>query len=330
MSMNIPSVKYLKVKSAKRLKEGNNPRQVILIYAGAVALSALVVNAVTYLLEGQISQTSGLQSISTRSALSTTNTVLTIVQALLLMCLSLGYSAAMLRIARGQFASGNSLKAGFERIWLLLRTKLLQMVMLFAMTFALCLLVVNIYMMTSLSNRLTTAMLPLLTSETITTETIESMLVTVYQAMLPLLLIYVAVLIPLLWCFSCTYRLADYLMIDKPQLGAIGVMRESRKLMRGHKWLMFRTDISFWWYYLLQALVSCLVYLELILSIFGVSLPLSSVAYFFVVVLIYLAADFAVRYFFSNRVAVTYAMFYDCLCPKENENGAVLGNIFQM
>ena len=57
---------------------------------------------------------------------------------------------------------------------------------------------------------------------------------------------------------------------------------------------------------------------------------LSPEAYFFAIVLVYLAADFAVRYFFSNRVAVTYALFYDSLCPREKPEGAVLGNIFQM
>ena len=124
--------------------------------------------------------------------------------------------------------------------------------------------------------------------------------------------------------------MVDYLLIDRPQLGAFGVLRESRRMIHGNMKMMLRVDISLWWYYVLQWLVSCLIYLDLLLAIFGVSLPLSPVAYFFAIVLTYLAADFALRYFFSNRIAVTYALFYDSLCPKQPQDGAVLGNIFQM
>ena len=92
--------------------------------------------------------------------------------------------------------------------------------------------------------------------------------------------------------------------------------------------MMLRVDLSFWWYYLLQALVSVLIYLNMVLALFAIGLP-PEVLYWGTVVL-YLAADFTLRYFFSNKVAVTYALFYDSLCPKQEQSGAVLGNIFQM
>lgn len=328
--MSIPSAKYLKVKAANRLKDGKEPQKIVLVYAGILAGSSLIVNAVKYLLEGQISQTGGLQGIGTRSALSTASSALTIAYMLLTLCLTLGYAAAMLRIARGQFASVNTLKAGLERIWLLLRTRLLQGIILIAMSFALCLLVVNIYVLTPFANQLTAAMLPLMGDGVLTTEAIMSVWESAYGAMLPITIIYLAALLVLLWFFSCTYRMVDYLLIDRPQLGAFGALRESRRMMRGNMKMMLRVDLSFWWYYLLQFVVGCLVYLDLILAICGVALPLSPAAYFFAIVLVYLAADFAVRYFFSNRVAVAYALFYDSLCPREKPEGAVLGNIFQM
>lgn len=329
--MSIPSAKYLKVKAAHRLKDGKEPQKIVLVYAGLLAGSSLIVNAVKYLLDGQISQTGGLQGIGTRSALSTASSALTIAYMLLTICLTLGYTAAMLRIARGQFTSVNTLKAGLERIWLLLRTRLLQGIILVAMSFALCLFVANIYVLTPFSNQLIAAMLPLMEDGAVlTSDAIMSVWESAYGAMLPITIIYLAALLVLLWFFSCTYRMVDYLLIDRPQLGAFGALRESRRMMHGNMKMMFRVDLSFWWYYLLQFIVGCLVYLDLILAICGVALPLSSAAYFFAVVLVYLAADFAVRYFFSNRVAVTYALFYDNLCPKEKPEGAVLGNIFQM
>lgn len=323
--MSIPSAKYLKKKASNRLQSGNDPKKVVLVYAGIVALSSLVVTVVQDLLDSQISQTGGIQNIGTRSMLTTADTVLTIAQLLLVMCLTLGYTGSMLRIARGQYASPNSLKAGGERIWVLLRTRLLQMLIMTAAAFALCFLVINVCLLTPLSNRVIAVM------GTVSAEELLSnglALIALYSAMLPIMLIYLVVLVPLLWYFSCTYRMVDYLLIDRPQLGAFGVLRESRRMMQGNMKMMFRVDLSFWWYYLLQALVSVLIYLNMVLALFAIGLP-PEVLYWGTVVL-YLAADFALRYFFSNKVAVTYALFYDSLCPKQEQSGAVLGNIFQM
>lgn len=323
--MSIPSAKYLKKKASNRLQSGNDPKKVVLVYAGIVALSSLVVTVVQDLLDSQISQTGGIQNIGTRSMLTTADTVLTIAQLLLVMCLTLGYTGSMLRIARGQYASPNSLKAGGERIWVLLRTRLLQMLIMTAAAFALCFLVINVCLLTPLSNRVIAVM------GTVSAEELLSnglALIALYSAMLPIILIYLVALVPLLWYFSCTYRMVDYLLIDRPQLGAFGVLRESRRMMQGNMKMMLRVDLSFWWYYLLQALVSMLIYLNMVLAPFAIGLP-PEVLYWGTVVL-YLAADFALRYFFSNKVAVTYALFYDSLCPKQEQSGAVLGNIFQM
>ena len=323
--MSIPSAKYLKKKASNRLQSGNDPKKVVLVYAGIVALSSLVVTVVQDLLDSQISQTGGIQNIGTRSILTTADTVLTIAQLLLVMCLTLGYTGSMLRIARGQYASPNSLKAGGERIWVLLRTRLLQMLIMTAAAFALCFLVINVCLLTPLSNRVIAVM------GTVSAEELLSnglALIALYSAMLPIMLIYLVALVPLLWYFSCTYRMVDYLLIDRPQLGAFGVLRESRRMMQGNMKMMFRVDLSFWWYYLLQALVSVLIYLNMVLAPFAIGLP-PEVLYWGTVVL-YLAVDFALRYFFSNKVAVTYALFYDSLCPKQEQSGAVLGNIFQM
>lgn len=323
--MSIPSAKYLKKKADNRLQSGKDPKKVVLVYAGIVAASSLVVTVVRNLLNSQISQTGGIQNIGTRSMLTTADTVLTVAQLLLVMCLALGYTGSMLRIARGQYASPNSLKAGAERIWLLLRTRLLQGLILAAASFSLCFLVVNLCLLTPLSSRLI-AVMGTFSAEALMADDIA--ILSLYSAMLPIMLIYLVALVPLLWYFSCTYRMVDYLLIDRPQLGAFGALRESRRMMQGNKKMMFRVDLSFWWYYVLQAVVTALVYLNTVLAMFGLGLP-AEVLYWGTIVL-YLVADFAVRYFFSNKIAVTYALFYDTLCPKQEQSGAVLGNIFQL
>lgn len=332
--MNIPSAKYLKVKAANRLESGKDPQKVVLVYSAIVALSALAVNVVQFILDNQISKTGGLQNIGTRSVLSTLNAVLPLVQTVVLMCLALGYTAAMLRIARRQYASEKTLKAGFERFWVLLRTRLLLMLIYFAIAFGLSYLAMILFLVTPFSSGLTDLILSLSASGAITPEALlndEALLLALYDALIPMMVIYLVLLIPIIWAVSYRYRLVNYFLIDQPKLGAFGALRESKQKMKGNIKCLFKIDLSYWWYYLLRMLSASLVYVDLILMILGIQLPLSGTMQYFAVVIVYLASDFALNYFFLNRVETTYALFYDTLNPQQPpQEGAVLGNIFQM
>ena len=332
--MSIPSSKYLKVKAANRLESGKDPKKVVLVYSAVVALSALAVNVVQFILDSQISKTGGLQNIGTRSALSTLSSVLPLVQTLVLMCLGLGYTAAVLRLVRRQYASEKALKAGFERFWLLLRTRLLQALIYGGIAFLLSYVAMAIFMLSPFSDRLSSLALSLSAAGAITPEALlnnTALLASAYEALMPMMVIYCILLVIVIWAVSYRFRLVDYLLIDQPQLGALSALRTSRQKMKGHIKELFKLDISFWWYYLLRALSAGLIYLDMVLAILGVQLPLSSTASFFGVILAYLGSDFALNYFFLNRVEMAYALFYDILNPQQPpQEGAVLGNIFQM
>ena len=332
--MSIPSSKYLKVKAANRLESGKDPKKVVLVYSAIVALSALAVNVVQFILDSQISKTGGLQNIGTRSALSTLSSVLPLVQTLVLMCLGLGYTAAVLRLVRRQYASEKTLKAGFERFWLLLRTRLLQALIYGGIAFLLSYVAMAIFMLSPFSDRLSSLALSLSAAGAITPEALlnnTALLASAYEALMPMMVIYCILLVIVIWAVSYRFRLVDYLLIDQPQLGALSALRTSRQKMKGHIKELFKLDISFWWYYLLRALSAGLIYLDMVLAILGVQLPLSPTASFFGVILAYLGSDFALNYFFLNRVEMTYALFYDTLNPQQPpQQGAILGNIFQM
>lgn len=332
--MNIPSAKYLKVKAANRLSSGKDPRRVVLVYSSIVALSALAVNLIQYFLQNEISKTGGLQNIGTRSMLSTLNSALPLIQSLVLMCLGLGYTAAMLRLVRRQYASEKTLKAGFERFWVLLRSRLLLMLIYGGIAFGLSYLAMAIFMLTPLSSKLTTLALPLVSSGNFSPEALlsdETLLLSMYDAIMPMMVIYCLLLIPVIWFVSYRFRMMDYLLLDQPGIGAIAAMRASNQLMKGNVKNLLKLDFSFWWYYLLRVLSMSLVYLDLVLAILGVQLPLSVLGQFLAVTILYLASDFALNYFLMNRVESSYALFYDILNPQQlPKEGAILGNIFQM
>ena len=78
------------------------------------------------------------------------------------------------------------------------------------------------------------------------------------------LLFYGAVFGITLW-ISYRYALAPFLLMDRPEAGAIAPVRESVAMMRGWKWEYFKLDFSFFGWYLLNFLLSLGVELAFIL-----------------------------------------------------------------
>lgn len=332
--MNIPTAKYLKNKAGRRLAEGKEPKKVVLVYAGISAAMALLTTAVRYALSHQISQTGGLQNMGIRSILSTADSILPILETVLMMCLGLGYLAAMLRISRRQYASPRTLKAGLERFWPLLCSKLLQGLIYAGIAFGVFYAALAVFMVSPFSNRFMNAMTPYVSEPGVTPEMLlanDALLDSLFGTLTPMLIIYAAMYLPLVIFFSYRYRMTDYIIVDKPGTGAVAAMRESRMMMRGNALRLFKVDLSFWWYYLLRALATVLLDLDIILAIFGVALRVATEVSFFGCAILYLAADFCINYFFMNTVSVTQALAYTSLVPKEEkQDGVVLGNIFQM
>lgn len=332
--MTIPSSKYLKNKARNRLASGKEPQKVMLWYVGISAVLTLLVAALRYFLSTQISKTGGLQNIGTRSILSTMDTLLPILQLVILMCLGLGYTAAMLRISRRQYVSPKTLKAGLERFWPLLLSKVLQGLIYAGAAFLIVYLATAIFLLTPLSNSFTEQLMPLVATGTLTPETLlqdDALMTELSATLTPVILIYAVLYIPAVAMISYRYRMTDFIIVDQPGCGALNAMRQSKYLMRGNKVKLFRVDLSFWWYHLLRMLATGVLYLDQVLMIFGKPLMLPEVVSFFGLAIAYLAVDFAISFFFLNYESVTMALAYTSIVPKKEEtNTAVLGNIFNV
>ena len=150
------------------------------------------------------------------------------------------------------------------------------------------------------------------------------------DAMMPLLLIYLVLYLVVIVPISFHFRMASYLLADQPRCGAFAALKGSFQMMRRNCLKLLKVDLHLWWYHALVFLAGLIAYGDWILSWLGISLPVSGEVAFYVFQIAYLAALFAVYYFFRNRVELTYIMAYEALRPKEKQNSVVLGNIFQM
>ena len=323
--MDIRNTRQLKDFSAGRLANAREGQKIILYFSLITIAVLAVATVVNYVLSQQIAKTGGLGSMSIRSALTTA-------QMVFLMCLELGYLSTMLRIARGQYASPNGMRLGFDRFWVLLRCTLLKGLIFGGVAIASLYVAMMIYMMTPLSNSAVDILMPLVKNAGTSGILLDDATYTqLMDAMMPATVLSGVLSLALAAPVFYRYRMADYLIIDRPAIGALAALRDSRVMTKGNRWNLFRLDLSMWWYYAAMLVSIAVNYGDQLLPDLGITLPFSDTVAYFLFFGVYLAVTFVIFYFLRNRVEVTYALAYDSHRPREPENkGAVLGNIFQM
>ena len=330
--MDIRNTRQLKELSAGRLANARDGQKIVLYYSLITVAVSAAATGVSYALSRQISETGGLGSMGVRSALTTAQTLLPIAQSVFLMCLTLGYLATMLRIARGQYASPNGMLLGFDRFWVLLRCTLLKGLIFGGVAVASLYVAMMIYMMTPLSDSAVDILMPLVKNAGASGIALDdATYARLMDATMPAMGIFGVLFLALAAPLFYRYRMTDYLIIDRPGAGALAALRDSRMMTKGSRWNLFRLDVSMWWYYAAVLASTAIGYGDQFLPALGITLPFSDTVAYFLFFGAYLAVIFVIYYFLRNRVEVTYALAYDSLHPREPENnGAVLGNIFQM
>lgn len=325
--MNIRQKRELKDAASAQLSAAPQAGRILLIYCGiTLGLSALV-TVVNYCLGLEISQTGGLKNIGIRSVLSTIQTVLPMIQTVVLMALELGYTSAMLRVARGQYASPNSLRMGMDRFWPLVRLNLVQALLYLGVCMFGAYLAVTIFTLTPAARELT----DMIAAMDPTAMLDEATAMAVYDMMLPLFPLFGIFCLALMAPVFYALRMSGYVLIDNPGMPTLLVLRESRKMMKRNRFALFRLDLSFWYYYVLGFLATFVAYGDSLLPMLGISLPISDTVGYFLFYGIYLVLELGISWLFLNRISVTYALAYESLRPRpQPQEGVVLGNIFQM
>ena len=112
----------LKETAAQRLAQATyDPQRLVLLHTGAVVALTLVLSAINYILQLQISDAGGLSGLGTRTVLSTIQMLLQLGQLVLLPFWQFGLIHAALRICRQEEATPDTLLGGFRRFGPLLR-----------------------------------------------------------------------------------------------------------------------------------------------------------------------------------------------------------------
>lgn len=308
--------------AGQRLDSNRAQAQRVLLFFLAITTALTVaVSLISVLLSDRISETGGLRNMGLRSVLSTGQNVLPLIQSAVLLGLQMGYTTMCLHISRGEPIPGDTLLGGFRRFFPLLISQLLLGLIYTGVAFMSIYAGTYLFMLLPASDRFYEILSPVLNSATVLSDAAvldEATIAAAVQAMVPMLGISAALFLLVFIPMHYRYRMVIYRLIDQPRPRALAALRESRFMMRRNRLALFRLDLRLWWYYLLQVLMVVVLYGDTLLALLGIFLPMSGTAAFLFMGLS-LALQWAVSWFFMNRVEVTYALAYDALLPKEQE-----------
>ncbi len=294
-----------------------DPQKLMLLYMGASALVTLAAVLLSMVIESGIAGTGGLGGLGLRTALETASQALQLGVNLLLPFWTMGYLACVLKILRGQSFGPGDLLEGFRHFGPVLRLNLFRGLYFLCVIMAGFYLSMQLYMLTPWSAPLVEALEPALLGTADVTQLMNSLspetLAQMNMAMLPfygiLVLVTGALGLPIFY----DYRLADYALLDDPKAGAMMAIRRSRAMMRGNRRAMAVLDLRFWWFYVLEALATALLYADMLLPLLGSSLPVSGNVLYLVCCALYLGAQLGLYLWKKNEVECTYAAGYEAL-----------------
>lgn len=315
--MDISDRRALKDTAENRLSQASySPRKLMLIHTGVSLGFSLLLTLLNFVISQQIDSTGGLSGVSTRSMLNTIQYVLELAGSILLPFWEVGIVYAAIRWVRGKTAEPKSLTEGFHRFGSVLGLMLLRGLILIAVA-VVCMYVSSwIYMLTPFSDPLVEIMESVMADTTILTESYvmdDATLTAATDAMVPMLVIWAVLTCVVAIPLTYRMRMADYLILDDERIGAGKAISRSFKLTKKKCFQLFRLDLSFWWFYLLEGLFLLVGCADVMLPALGVSLPMGSDTAFFVFYVVQILCQIALYWWKGAQVKATYAVAYDTL-----------------
>lgn len=307
-------------------RAGKEGKKLFLCYSGTITALSLLSLAVSYVLDLRIAETGGLSNMGLRSVLSTVQYILPIAQVIISTCLGFSYQQNVLSMARGQSADCRTLPYGFRHFFLLLRLALLEGLIYFAVGFVSMQLSSIIFTFTPFAQAYYEAVEPLVDSMSVlgTVPALdEATTNAILAACMPAVWIFLGVYLILFIPVYFRYRMSMFCLADEPRMGAFLALHKSRLMLRKRCFDLLKLDLTMWWFYALQVLISLVLYSDMLLPILGIQLPWNQNASMYLFNGFSVLLQFAVYYFTLNRVNVTYAVAYDTLQqPRDPQKAA--------
>lgn len=302
-------------------------RRLVLLYWGVITLLTLGSSGLNLYLNSQIGNTGGLDGMGLRSILQTIQEILSLVNQFFDPFWSAGFLLAMIAMVRGDTPQSRMLTGGFRRFFPILGHIAFRFMVMIAVGMAAVNICAILFSFTPLGQRFAQGMAPILEDPnlflpdgTMNLELIPQELL--LEAGLPLTALVLAVFGLVYLYLSYHFRLSMYLVV-RDSVGAFQAHFLSLRLMRGHKWSMLKLDLSWWWYYLLVAVITAVGYLDMILGMMGLPLPMDETVMFFATMATYCVLITALSLWKKCDVDAGYVLAYEQILAPMNEEGTL-------
>lgn len=311
--MDIRALKYEADQSLQQA--AYSPRRLVLIHT-AVALGVSVLLAlISFLLDSGVSSGGGLSGMDAQAALETAQVVLQLISLVALPFWQAGLIFTAVRMARRQSVAPRDLAEGFRRFKPLLSSGLMMGLQYAARGFVSVYLSSMLVMMTPFASPYyqLAAMLEKNPELDITTLNLDGMMVFAVAYLAIFVLVYAVMTLPVFY----RYRMVHYVIMDRAEIGGVKAMFLSQMMMRGRRMKLFKLDLSFWWFYALELLLSLVSLGGLLLPLLGIGLPVSDDALYWIFQLLAVAGQFGLYYLARPKLEVTYAQCYEAFLQPE-------------
>lgn len=321
--MSIYNIRQLKDRGTAIAGEHRDgTRGLVLLYCGVIAALSIGSNGLSLYLSKQIGGTGGLGGMGLRSVLQTVQEVLNLVNLLFGPFWSAGFLFAMMAMVRGRTPQRRDLGEGFRRFTRILAWLAFEFLVALALLMSAVNLAGLIFSFTKQGAAFAEQMAPILSDPnlfaadgTINLDLLPLELMS--SASVTLLVLVMAVFLPVYIFVSYSFRMSMYLVLEQP-IGAVRAHFVSAQLLRGHKWQLVKLDLSFWWYYLLGAVISVVGYLDLVLGLMGIPVPVDPLVMFFGTLVAYCVLYTALCLWKKCQVDAAYVLaFESILYPEE-------------
>lgn len=301
-------------------RAGEAPRRLVLLHTGVSIGLAMVLLLLDHFLSQGIEQTGGLAGIGLRSVLQTVRQTLMLANMILLPFWEQGIRWLGLSIWREEPLSARTLTEGFRRFAPLLRLTILRMAIVFLLTLLCSHIASMVLMLTPVAGELMEHLMPY--AEQIVGDPasvdMQAILLAIPEEVITRTSVVVAVVLGVLMAVTCLpvlymFRLADLAVLDQPGTGARKAMALSFRAVKRQPLRLLKLDLSYWWYYALEALCVLAGYADVILKELNIALPIGEQAAFFGAYAVYGVGIFVLYLFARGKVETAYAGAYDLM-----------------
>ncbi len=304
--MNIKNRRELKTAAAAALQASRPDFRNLVFFHTAITLGlSLLLMLADWALQQGVSGTGGLDGMGARSFLSSIQVILRTAVDFAMPFWNAGLVWASVCVARQEEAGFSSLMQGFRCFGPILRLMLVwagigMLLMFFCINVAVFVITVPAFGSAGFLNE------EMLTDPAMLEQVLQ-------QFVTPAVILIFILFLTGLLLLSYRFRFAIYEILDTYGMGALAAMGRSNAQTRGHKMDLFRLDLSFWWYYGLQAVLVFVGSADVLLPLMGVALPVDPTTAYWLCYGVFLLGTLAMSRYADPYVQTVYATTYQTL-----------------